>query len=167
MIDIPMAKAMAKSLKKDLESHSISFPYSKCLEIVAHQFSKKDWNTFVGLEPHNEIEKTELQERTDVKYQCAVENLKRLMDALFANNYDVFMKGGTAHFKALVSRQNFEGVYEQVSVRNPNYKAIFLNELNQLNQNVFLWKILYDDESYDNLARLHLLEGKVEHFWLN
>lgn len=166
MIDIPMAKTMAKTLKKDLESHSVSLPYSTCLEIVAHQFNKKDWNTYVGLAAQEETDIASCQERSDDIYQTATAHFNRLMRALFNNDYDSFMEDGSKGFKARVSRQNFEGVHEHM--RNPNYKATFLEELQQAEQQVFLWKIhRADNDGNDTLARLHLLDGKVEHFWLN
>ena len=92
-------------------------------------------------------------------------HFKRLMTALYENDYDAFMAEGSTTFKARVSRQNFEGVHEQL--HNPDFQATFLEELQQDDQKVFLWKIhRAENGRHDSVARLHLLNDKVEHFWI-
>lgn len=42
------AKAMAKTLRRDLAERKLDLAHSECLELVAHQFGLTDWNTLAA-----------------------------------------------------------------------------------------------------------------------
>ncbi len=41
-------KTMAKALRTDLAAHGLPLSHAQCLEITAHQFGYRDWNTLIA-----------------------------------------------------------------------------------------------------------------------
>ncbi len=49
------AKAMAKTLRQELQNRKIELGHSECLEVVAKQFGFRDWNTMAAQMPDDVI----------------------------------------------------------------------------------------------------------------
>ena len=48
------AKAMAKTLRQELQNRKIELGHSECLEVVARQFGFRDWNTMAATAPQRD-----------------------------------------------------------------------------------------------------------------
>lgn len=48
------AKAMAKTLRQELQHRKIELGHSECLEVVAKQFGFRDWNTMAATQPERD-----------------------------------------------------------------------------------------------------------------
>ena len=96
-----------------------------------------------------------------------VETLTQLMQAISQNDYKAFIASGNAQFKSGITKQAFESVVNQVgSIIRGGYKATYLTELYQQGNKVPVWKISYEKNSDDMLAKLVLIDNKVAGFWL-
>ena len=51
------AKAMAKTLRRELAERKLDLTHSECLELVAHQFGLTDWNTLAASIDRNAVRK--------------------------------------------------------------------------------------------------------------
>lgn len=93
--------------------------------------------------------------------------LVKLLKAVEANDYDNFVADGNEAFKAGMTKQMLEGVSGQLSPRlKKGYACSYLGELHQQGCQVLLWKMVYQDEGDQTLAKLVLKDGKVAGFWL-
>jgi hypothetical protein len=93
--------------------------------------------------------------------------LDRLLRAVEQNDYDTFVAGATAQFKAALTRQMMEGVSAQLAPRmKRGFAAEYLGELKQSGARVLLWKLTFSDGGDDTLAKLALQDDQVAGFLL-
>jgi hypothetical protein len=89
-----------------------------------------------------------------------------LLTAIAAKNYDALIANAAPALKSRITKETFTQVSTQLSPRlKKGYKLQYLGSLKQQGVEVFLWKIIYQDNGDDMLARLVIQENKVAGFW--
>ena len=89
-----------------------------------------------------------------------------LLTAIATNNYDALIANAAPALKSRITKATFTQVSTQLSPRlKRGYKLQYLGGLKQRGVEVFLWKIIYQDDGDDTLARLVIKENKVGGFW--
>jgi hypothetical protein len=92
---------------------------------------------------------------------------EKLLFAIIASDYDLFMSEGDEVFKNSLPRERWLLISKQYAPRlKAGYTNTFLTEMRQQGCQVTLWKLTYKDGGDDALVRLIMLGGKVVGFVL-
>ena len=95
------------------------------------------------------------------------EQLSQLMQAISNNDYDAFIANGNPQFKRGLTKQAFQSVVNQLGKHiKGGYKAQYLTELIRRGNKVHLWRIRYEKNGAEMIAKLVLDGKKVAGFWL-
>ena len=93
--------------------------------------------------------------------------LTQLMQALSQDNYEDFISNGTEQFKNGITKSAFDSVVKQLESHiHGGYKAEYLSQLTQQGYKMYLWKISYETNEENTLAKLVVSDQKVAGFWL-
>lgn len=97
----------------------------------------------------------------------ATQILKTLLAATKSGDYERFMAPANAPFRAGITKEKFMAVSEQLAPRlKKGYEATYLGKLDQLDYDVYLWKLQFSDGGKDDLVKLSIKNGKVGGFWI-
>jgi hypothetical protein len=90
----------------------------------------------------------------------------KLLNAIVANDYPLFVGDGDAAFRELKKSQ-FDAVVSQLNSKlKAGYELAYLGELNQRGSQVTLWRIRFKPGGDDLLATLSMRDGKVDGYWI-
>ncbi len=82
-----------------------------------------------------------------------VGTVNTLLTAIATNNYDALIANAAPALKSRITKETFSRVSTQLSPRlKRGYKLQYLGSLKQQGVEVFLWKIIYQDDGDDMLA---------------
>jgi hypothetical protein len=99
---------------------------------------------------------------------AAETTMKKMMEAVKTKSFDNFMADTDDGMRAALTKQQFEGVSNQLAPRlKQGYRTTYLSKLRQEGHDVFLWKLEITDAKDDHLIKLSLKDGKVAAFLIN
>jgi hypothetical protein len=99
---------------------------------------------------------------------AAETTMKKMMEAVKTKSFDVFMANTDDGMRAALTKQQFEGVSNQLAPRmKQGYRTTYLSKLRQEGHDVHLWKLEMTDGKDDYLIKMALKDGKVAGFLIN
>lgn len=100
--------------------------------------------------------------------QNVIDCLQIILDATASGNYDLFTTIGNSSYKAGITKQMFESVSEQLAPRTQKgYSITYFGHLKQLHYQIYLWKLSFEDDGDEFVARLTMDGDKVAGILIN
>ncbi|MCY7323898.1 MAG: hypothetical protein LH660_19385 [Phormidesmis sp. CAN_BIN36] len=94
--------------------------------------------------------------------QNVVDCLQVVLDATASGNYELFTTVGDASYKAGITKQMFEQVSERLAPRmKKGYSITYFGHFKQADCQIYLWKLGFEDDGDEFVARLTLNKDKV------
>lgn len=94
--------------------------------------------------------------------QSVIDCLQIILDATASGNYELFTTVGDSGYKAGITKQMFEGVSEQLTPRmGKGYSITYFGHLKQVDYQIYLWKLSFEDGGDEFVARMTMNGDKV------
>ena len=94
--------------------------------------------------------------------QSVIDCLQIILDATASGNYELFTAVGDSGYKAGITKQMFEGVSEQLAPRmGKGYSITYFGHLKQVDYQIYLWKLSFEDGGDEFVARMTMNGDKV------